>query len=125
VRAFNIGGGWNIQTGTPISKLLAHPAYANAGEIPAGPRGSEGRTPTTFPLDLHFDYTKKLGETKQLKFLADMFNVTNQKRVLRVDQFAELNGGVANPDFLKPDNQVFSYPYQRPFNMRLAIRFQF
>ncbi len=122
---FNVGAAWTLQSGTPISKLGAHPAYSNAGEIPLGPRGSQGRTPWTFPLDVHGDYTFKMGEQKSLKFVADLFNIGNQTRVLRVDQFYELDGGTPNPDYLKPDNQSFSYPYQRPFNARLAIRFEF
>ena len=122
---FNFGGAWNIQSGTPITNLAAHPAYLNAGEIPVGPRGSLGRTSWTFPLDLHGDYTFKIGESKAVKFVADLFNIGNQTRLLHVDQYSQLAGGTANPDFLKPDNQVFSYAYQRPFNARLAIRFDF
>jgi len=124
-RHFNVGAAWVIQSGTPITKFGAHPAYDNAGEIPLGPRGSVGNTDPTFPLDLHGDYTWKFGEKKSVKFIADLFNVFNQKRVIRVDQFFELNSTTLNPDYLKPDNQVFSYPYQRPFNARLAIRFDF
>ena len=124
-KAFNFGAAWLIQSGTPITKLGAHPAYSNAGEIPLGPRGSLGRTDVTFPLDLHGDYTLKLGEKMRLKFLADLFNIGNQTRVVRVDQLFDLTPGTANPDFLKPDNQNFTYPYQRPFNARLAVRFDF
>lgn len=124
-KAFNFGASWLIQSGTPITRLGAHPAYSNAGEIPLGPRGSLGNTETTFPLDLHGDYTWKIGENKRVKFLADLFNIGNQTRVLRVDQYFDLTPGTSNPDFLKPDNLLFSYPYQRPFNARLAVRFEF
>lgn len=124
-RAFNFGLAWNAQSGTPITKFGAHPAYDNAGEIPLGPRGSVGNTDATFPVDFHADYTMKIGERKSLKFVADLFNVFNETAVIRVDQFYQLNSTTLNPDYLKPDNQAFSYPYQRPFNARLAIRFDF
>lgn len=125
LKNLNFGGTWNVQTGTPISKLMAHPAYDNAGEIPVGGRGALGRTDATFPLDFHADYTVKVGEKRRVKFVADLFNLFNQKRITRVHQWAELSAGTPNPDFLKPDLNSYSYPYQVPFRARLAIRFEF
>ena len=119
----NFGASWSILTGTPISKFLDHPVYLNAGEVPVGGRGALGRTDTTFPLNLHADYTWKWGEGKRVQFLADLFNIGNQTRIFRVNQNAELSNspGVANPDFLQP---VIN-GYQAPFNARLGIRFSF
>ncbi len=125
LKNLNVGASWTIQSGTPISGFDAHPAYDNAGEIPVGGRGQFGRTEWTFPINVHLDYAVKMGERKSLKFLADMFNLTNQKRVVRIDQYRQLDGGVTNPDFLKPDNFLFAYPYQVPFHARLAVRFEF
>jgi hypothetical protein len=137
-KAFNFGVSWNIVSGTPLTPLAAHPAYQNAGEIPITPRGSLGNTPLTFPLDLHADYTYKLGEKKRLKFVADLFNVGNQTRLTAVNTWTQLNGGapanadgspnlitINNPDYLKPGTNVFAYPYQVPFFARLAARFEF
>ena len=133
----NMGLSWTPTSGAPISKLLDHPAYENAGEIPVcpdgtftcsgGPRGKEGRTSWIFPFDFHADYTWKLGERARIKFVADLFNVFNEQALLRVNQNAELDGspGVVNPDFLLPDRENFRDPYQVPFNARLAIRFEF
>jgi outer membrane receptor for ferrienterochelin and colicin len=125
LRNLNAGLSWNIQSGTPISKFLAHPGYDNSGEIPVGGRGSLGRTDWNFPVDLHLDYTVKLGEKRNLKFVADMFNVFNQKTVLRIDQNYELDSKTLNPDFLHPNTTDFAYPYQRPFYGRFAVRFEF
>lgn len=132
---FNVGASWLPTSGTPITDLLAHPAYQNAGEIPVcpdgtetckgGPRGKEGRTAWIFPLNLHADYTIKLGERMRLKFVADLFNVVNEQKVIRVNQWSQLNGGVTNPDFLKPGLEQFADPYQNPFSARLAARFEF
>jgi hypothetical protein len=146
----NIGASWLPTSGTPITDLLDHPAYLNAGEIPVcpntsgpeplsttltptsfsctgGPRGALGRTAWTFDFNLHGDYTVKLGERMRLKFVADLFNVFNEQKVIRVNQFGEQNGspGTADPDFLKPALGTFANPYENPFNARLAVRFEF
>ena len=56
-----------------------------------------------------------------MKFLADLFNVTNQVRPFSIVQSAEVNGspGTPNADFLKVA------AYQAPFNARLGVRFEF
>src|SRR5580700_1351237 len=76
-----LGTGIRIQTGTPINELAAHPVYLNAGEVPIGGRGSEGRTPTTGSVDLHAEYSLNLGERAHLRFGVDMFNLANTKRI--------------------------------------------
>jgi hypothetical protein len=134
-RNFNVGASWLPTSGTPITDLLAHPDYQNAGEIPVcpngtftcpgGPRGAEGRTPWTFDFNLHGDYTIKLGERMRVKFVADLFNVFDEQKAIRVNQWSQLNGGVPNPDFLKPGLMQFADPYEIPFNARLAVRFEF
>jgi Carboxypeptidase regulatory-like domain/TonB-dependent Receptor Plug Domain len=150
-KGFTIGASWTPTSGTPITDLLDHPAYLNAGEIPVcpnssgaqplsttltassftcagGPRGALGRTAWIFPFNLHGEYALKLkGERMRVKFVADMFNLFNEQAVVRVNQFGEQGGspGTANPDFLKPALGPFADPYQNPFNARLAVRFEF
>lgn len=127
-KSVNFGLSWNIQSGTPLTPLAAHPAYQNAGEIPILPRGALGNTPVTFPVDFHADYTYKLGENKRLKFVADLFNIGNQTRLVAINTWTQLNGGTPNPDYLKPGTNLtpaFAYPYQVPFYARLAARFEF
>lgn len=148
---FLVGMSWTPTSGSPITDLLDHPAYLNAGEVPVcpagsplsttltatsftcpgGPRGAEGRTAWTLPVNLHAEYTYKLGERMRVKFVADLFNLFNQQVVVRVNQFGEVNNspGTANPDFLKPYLSgvpvVFPDPYEDPFTARLAVRFEF
>ena len=136
-KGFNFGASWLIQSGNPLTALAAHPAYQNAGEIPLQPRGSLGNLPVTFPLDLHADYTRKIGEKRRVKAVVDLFNVGNQTRATAINTFTQLNGGVTNadgspnlttinnPDYLKPGTNVFAYPYQTPFYARMALRFEF
>jgi hypothetical protein len=114
-----LGLGIHSESGLPISELLAHPVYGNAGEIPVGGRGKLGRTPWYTRLDLHVDYPWNFNEHTRLKFIADFFNVTNNRRVRRYQEFSELSLGVPNVDFLQPRN------YYSPFNMRLGMRLEF
>jgi len=52
-------------------------------------------------------------------FIGDFFNVTNNQRVRRPNEFRELSVGVNNVDFLQPR------AFHLPFNMRLGLRFEF
>ena len=120
-------------------KLLDHPVYANAGEVPVcpdgtftcvgGPRGQFGRTAWQYPLDVHADYNYKWKEKVNVKFLADMFNIANTTWVNYVDQWAEIDGspGTPSPDFLKPGGSRTQVrdAYTRPFYARLGVRFEF
>jgi hypothetical protein len=150
-KGFTFGATWTPTSGTPITDLLDHPVYQNAGEVPVcpsasgaqplsttitaasfscpgGPRGALGRTAWIFPFNFHAEYSLKLpGERMRLKFVADMFNLFNEQAIVRVNQFGEQGGspGTANPDFLKPALGQFADPYQNPFSARLAVRFEF
>jgi hypothetical protein len=130
-KQINFGVSWRVLSGTPITQLLDHPVYLNAGEIPVGGRGALGRTATQYPLDFHADYTVKVKERLRVKLLADLFNIGNQTVVNYVDQDAEVNNspGVNNPDFLKPGSSIslsqIRDAYTRPFYARLGVRFEF
>ena len=119
VNGLNIGLNFHAETGVPISEFLAHPAYLNAGEIPAGGRGKLGRTQAYERLDLHADYPWALTERVKLKFIGDFFNVFNSRKIRLPDQRRQLTVGVDNVDFLKPNS------FYTPFNMRLGVRLEF
>jgi hypothetical protein len=65
-------------------------AYAY-GTMFLTPRGSEGRTPTTWTLDVHAEYTFKLKKTS-LGVFADVFNLTNNQKPTAYDQTYLLTG---------------------------------
>jgi hypothetical protein len=127
IRGLNIGAGLHMESGLPISEFLAHPVYANAGEIPVGGRGKLGRTPFYAKLDLHADYPFRLSERMKLSVVADFFNVTNNTELRIPDQRKELTLGQDNVDFLKPNGTQFNpiQGYYLPFNMRLGVKFEF
>lgn len=117
---WNFGLGYQVQSGTPISKFIAHPAYANAGELPVGGRGAFGRTAVQNYFDAKIEYVMPLkGDRYKLKFATDMFNLFNRKTLTAVDQNFELDGGIPSNDFLKP------LAYHRPFYARFSARLEF
>jgi hypothetical protein len=118
LKGLNLGAGLHMESGVPISEFLAHPVYLNPGEVPVGGRGKLGRTPFFAQLDLHGDYPWQISERMKLRFVADFFNVTNNRRVRLPNQFRESTAGQLNPDFSQP--QLFHLP----FSMRLGATLQ-
>jgi Carboxypeptidase regulatory-like domain/TonB-dependent Receptor Plug Domain len=127
LKNLTLGTGVRVQTGTPINELAAHPVYQNAGEVPIGGRGSQGRTPTTGSIDFHGDYVMNITEKFHVRFGADLFNIANTRRVQYFNQNIDLGFGVPNADFLKPDNQTIARndAIQAPFNCRVFARLEF
>ncbi len=136
-----LGSSVHFQTGVPINNLFAHPAYQNAGEIPfcadnttncTSARGALGRTNDWGSVDFHSDYPFKISENVRLRFGMDLFNITDSKTLLRVDQNAQRSAGVPNADFLKPlgigpssVNGNTNPGYQRPFYARFSAKIEF
>jgi hypothetical protein len=118
-RGLNLGAGWHLESGVPISELLAHPAYLNGGEVPSGGRGKLGRTPFFARLDLHANYTSPINERMRLSLVADIFNVTNNRKLRLPDQNRQITVGQDNQDFLKP------LLFHSPTRLRLGLRFEF
>jgi hypothetical protein len=121
----NLGMGFHMESGIPISQYLPHPVYLNAGEVPVGGRGQLGRTKFYTQLDLHADYPWVINERARVSFIADFFNVTNNRRVRLPDQFLQLDPGVNNPDFLQPSILTLTSGFHLPFYTRLGVRFEF
>jgi len=118
-----MGVGVRIDSGVPINRFKAHPAYLNSGEVPVGGRGILGRLPTTGSVDLHVDYPFSISESKKLRFGVDLFNLGNARRQRNIDQNEDASFGTPNTDFLKPVGRISGF--QRPFNARFMVSFQF
>ncbi|HEY0727885.1 MAG TPA: hypothetical protein VGD38_07455, partial [Pyrinomonadaceae bacterium] len=97
LQGLNLGMGFRMESGIPISEYLPHPVYLNAGEVPVGGRGKLVRTPFYTQLDLHADYPWVINERARVSFIADFFNVTNNRRLRLPDQFRQLDLGENNP----------------------------
>lgn len=121
-------------SGTPISKI----GYFYGPSRFITPRGSAGRTPAVFTVDLHTEYPIRLqrgGLTVAL--FADLFNLTNAQKPIVVDQtwtYAaarqtvdpnECGGPGTGPGTSCPDgNPNWGQPvvYQDPRTVRLGAR---
>lgn len=130
--------------GTPISKLGAHPIYG-ANERFVTPRGSAGRTPDVWNLDLHLQYPISFGSGSELQLIVDIFNITDEQETTTVDQtwtnadededgnplpgLANDCGGPGSGDGTAcPDGNPLwgsTTSYQSPRTIRLGAKFSF
>jgi len=123
----NVGVAFTIESGAPLTALAANPVYDSSGEIPETPRGQgfdteqgfRTRTPVQYNFDLHGDYGFKMGGTRRLVVLADVFNLFNLNRVQAYDNFSELSFQVPDPNFGR------TIAYQTPRSLRVGARFEF
>jgi hypothetical protein len=127
LKGFVIGAGLTVQSGIPLSTLVAQQAYQNQGEVPIFGRGDLGRTPVTGIVDAHVEYPWKINERMSLNFAFDMFNIANSTRQTNAQQFYDLGFALKNQDFGKP---VTSPTFQNqgfvdPFSSRVSIKFVF
>ena len=131
-----VGVGVNVGSGAPLTPFAAHPNYTGGGEIPEAPRGSgiqtidgfRTRTPFLSTVDVQASYALKLGGTRKVTLLADVFNLFDTKTVLMYDQWTQLTGPAPNPDFGAPVTQVLGGAppqFQTPRQVRLGARFTF
>jgi len=128
----NVGLGLTASSGKPLTAMYANPYYDNAGEIPAGPRGSgvqtidgfKERTPFTTTVSLQGSYGINLGESRRLVLLANVFNLFNQRKPLDYDSDIEQSFGVLNPDYGTP--VIVGIPqFETPRQVQFGARFEF
>lgn len=104
---FGLTAGINayFRSGIPIDKLGSF-ALVNGEPVPLflDPRGSNGRTPNDWDMDLHLDYPVSFNPVR-LDIIFDVFRVFNHQTVLRVnpffneDGFQSDNGTQTNPTY--------------------------
>ena len=84
-----VSEGFLLSAGVPVS--TQGPEIVNGygdGTIFLQPRGSAGRTPTYWNVDFHADYRlplSKLGRTRNISVILDVFNLFNRNAVLERD----------------------------------------
>ena len=127
-----IGPAVTLASGIPINDLKAHPAYGNAGEIPANGRGALGREPVTGQVNVHLDYPFRLSERVNLRVGWDFFNIANTRTLQYTNQNEDLSYLTPNVDFKKPyahsataTTDVNNPTFQAPFSMRGMVRLEF
>jgi hypothetical protein len=139
--SFNLGGNVRVDQGQPINYLGAYPGYGS-GEAYILPRGSAGRTPWNWQLNLRAGGNYKLSKDYALGVTLDLFNVTNNREVLTVDQnytFDNVNPivngkpadlpnlrDITGAKFVaKNGNFLNATSYQAPFSARIGAKVSF
>jgi hypothetical protein len=123
-------------SGTPISKRGGQPIYSCCPRFVI-PRGSFGRTPDIYNLDLHLAFPIQLGGGTEITLIADIFNVTDQQEPNEVDQIwtfeqltvtedpDECGGPGTGPETTcQKGNPNFGTPlaFQRPRTLRFGAK---
>ena len=136
----NFGANLRAQQGGPINYLGAHPLYGSS-EAFILPRGSAGRLPWTWTLDVRAQAQYKLTKDYNLGLSIDVFNLTDNRETQSVDEnytFSSVapivNGKVSDLQYLKTTdgtalakNLNFLQPtsYQVPLSARLGAKLSF
>lgn len=125
MRGLVLGTGVTVQSGLPVTTLVAQQAYQNPGEVPQFTRGDLGRSPVTGTVDAHVEYPWKITERMSLKFAFDVFNIANTKRQTTLNQNFDLSFGIPNVDFKKPVTNGVNQGFVNPFSSRASIKLVF
>jgi len=109
----------------PVDAIQYGASYFECGFQPA-PRGSKGRLPWTWSLDLNAEYRPMwAGEKQPLAFTAAVFNLAGKQRTVAQIDTGELDTVDANglpevnPDYRRP------VAYQAPRYFRFGVRYDF
>ncbi|MFT5003472.1 MAG: hypothetical protein ACI952_001825 [Flavobacteriales bacterium] len=134
---FTVGANFTWTQGRPRNSFGFHPTdafaslYQDESFVKDGAlvqRGSEGRTPTTWQLDLSANYDYFWDESK-ITFRVDVFNITDNDKVTQFNESneryagydADFGGyrGESNPTYGLPTN------FQRPRYVRFSVSAEF
>ena len=111
------------QSGVPLSRIGWWDAYIGP-ELFITPRGSEGRSPDTYEMDLQADYGLQLGPVT-VHILASLFNVLDRQEVIQVDQVWALQQDDNELPFPTNDLYGTGNQWQQPRTLRLGLRVSF
>ena len=113
-----VGGFLTVASGTPLSELATSSA-GGAYRTFVRPRGSVGRTPTIWSLDLHAEYDLPVALAARLRprVLLDIFNLGSPREVLFYEQHHFLDDGLSQ---VNPNYGAVTH-YQAPMSARLGM----
>jgi hypothetical protein len=130
----NLSLGLELESGAPLTPFAAHPIYGGGGEIPLTVRGagfqtSDGfrtRTPWTKPVNAEASYSFRAGG-RDLRLIADVFNVFNTQTILDYNNFSEIEFGVPNADFgvAGASGVISGQQFATPRQLRVGVRYEF
>jgi hypothetical protein len=119
----SVGAAAYWRSGTPLTRYGYSDAYGRY-EFFLDNRGSEGRSPSNYDIDVHLGYPITLGPAT-VNVLLDVFNVLNSQRPILLDQrwgFAEPDNDDPTPANPRYGDAVIRTP---PTSARLGVRVSF
>jgi hypothetical protein len=127
VFAFGLEGGAFLSAGSgwPVNELAAGSLNGTWTPTFQVPRGTAGRTPTLWNVDLRLAYTLTLGRGPRSRIVLDVLHLGNPRRATRVDEMhytsLDQNGNPVSP------NSQYKQPmaYQAPMAARLGVEVSF
>jgi len=132
-KEFSMGMNTNVVSGRPLNSFGLHPeedctapcygriwygaiSFFTDGE--PTPRGSAGRTPWVYNLDLNLAWRKDFGTTNLLMKM-DVFNIFDTEQATQLEEYAEFDNGATRSYHGQPTT------WQSPRSIRFTIRYDF
>lgn len=120
-RSVTLGGFLTVESGTPLSEGGTS-VYGGTYWTFIRPRGSAGRTPTIWSLDLHGTCGLPVarGERVHPTLLIDIFNVGSPRRPVLYDQRHYYSADTTQPSSVNPYYRAVT-SYQAPMSARVGV----
>jgi hypothetical protein len=97
----------------------------DANTVALIPRGTAGRTPSTYQVDLQLAYTPKWADNK-LTFQADVFNVLNSRKATEYNESRDYDlSSSGAPPYRLNQNYLQPTSFQQARYVRLTARYEF
>jgi hypothetical protein len=107
---------FGVNPNDPYAALYGAESFYNQGTLVQ--RGSLGRTPSTWNIDLGTKYVMEMGNSI-LTLRADVFNLLDSDKMIQIDEVADEESGVAAATFGVPRY------FQSPRTFRLGLTWDF
>jgi hypothetical protein len=98
----SVGAFFSWQSGTPLNDFAPGVALGPTTPVFLAPRGSVGRTPAIWDLNLRLRYDTPWPSGSRGDLLLDFLHLGNPQRAVRLDEHRFLIQGAENPAYLQP-----------------------
>jgi hypothetical protein len=121
----SFGASAHYMSGTPLNEFGSGPGLLDFQRIFLMKRGSAGRTPSIWDLNLRLQYAMRASKRMRPTIVLDALHVGSQREVISIDQVhfmtqdAEGNQINPNPNYLQPIG------HQPPTMVRLGMKLNF
>ena len=110
------GLAFRARSGGPLDLFAADPIYGSGINL-LEPRGSAGRLPWTYDVDVNVGYRYNFTKDRTITLGLDIFNVLGFQQVTSVDENYTLGNAVGTPNGTLKDVTVYPGGTPRPLNL--------